>query len=229
MVLRVAGLPVPGPGDVLDAARSIAGWSTEALGVAASLPQRAAGVLDEIDALLRRVAELAGRAEAIIDRAGTIAAKTEATISAADNLIRQSSAVTIEVQHTVTAAGKVNTEAAAVVAKAAAATDDVTEIVATYRPLAQRAAPLAQRFVEELSEDEVHAAIRLIDQLPVLTERLERDILPVLATLEGVGPDVHELVAVLKEVRQAIHGVPGFRFFRRRGEEAEAQEQQVQG
>ena len=42
-------------------------------------------------------------------------------------------------------------------------------------------------------------------------------ILPILATLDRVGPDVHELLDVLKEVRQAINGVPGFAFLRKRG------------
>ena len=48
---------------------------------------------------------------------------------------------------------------------------------------------------------------------------METDILPILATLDRVGPDVHELLDVLKEVRQAINGIPGFTFLRKRGGE----------
>lgn len=231
-MLRVAGVAVPGPGDVIDAARSVAGWSADALGVAATLPQRAVDLVGEIERLVPRISSVVDHAEALIERVDAIAAEADATISAAATitasagaLIKQSGEVTAEAELTVTTAAKVNTQAATVVAKAEAATDGATEILAIYQPLAQRAAPLAKRFVEELTEEEVHAAIKLIDQLPEITERVERDILPVLTTLENVGPDVHELVDVLKEVRQAIHGVPGFRFFRRRGEEAEAEEQ----
>jgi hypothetical protein len=36
-----------------------------------------------------------------------------------------------------------------------------------------------------------------------------------------VGPDVHELLDVLKDVRLAIQGVPGFRTLRRRGADRE--------
>jgi hypothetical protein len=97
-------------------------------------------------------------------------------------------------------------------------------MLAVYQPIARRAAPLAERFVEEFSEEEVRAAIRLVDQLPQLTEHMETDIMPILATLDRVGPDVHELLEQLKEVRQAIQGIPGLGFFRRRGERADAEE-----
>jgi hypothetical protein len=114
--------------------------------------------------------------------------------------------------------------AGAVVDQAAGAADGASELLAVYQPIAHRAAPLANRFVEEFSEDEVHAAIRLVDQLPQLTEHMERDIMPILATLDRVGPDVHELLEQLKEVRQAIQGIPGLKFFRRRGEREDAEE-----
>ena len=45
--------------------------------------------------------------------------------------------------------------------------------------------------------------------------------MPVLAKLDQVGPDVHELLDVLKDVRLAIQGVPGFALFRRRGADKE--------
>ena len=89
----------------------------------------------------------------------------------------------------------------------------------TYQPIAAQAAPLARRFVQEFSEEELVAAIRLVDQLPRLTAHMESDIMPLLATLDRVGPDVHELLNQLREVRQAIQGIPGFRLFRKRGEE----------
>jgi len=39
-----------------------------------------------------------------------------------------------------------------------------------------------------------------------------------------IGPDVHELLSVTREVQQAINGIPGFGMFRRRGEEREQEE-----
>lgn len=41
------------------------------------------------------------------------------------------------------------------------------------------------------------------------------------ALVTQIGPDVHELLGVTREVQQAINGIPGFGMFRRRGEELE--------
>jgi D-serine deaminase-like pyridoxal phosphate-dependent protein len=111
--------------------------------------------------------------------------------------------------------------------QAAGAASGASDLLVTYQPIAERAAPLARKFVEEFSEEEVRAAVRMVDQLPQLTEHLETDIMPILATLDRVGPDVHELLEQLKEVRQAIQGIPGFGFFRRRGERDDGEENGV--
>jgi hypothetical protein len=71
----------------------------------------------------------------------------------------------------------------------------------------------------EFSAHEVQAAIRLVDELPRLSQHLNDDVLPILGTLNRVGPDIHELLDVAKDVRQAIQGIPGFDYLRRRGED----------
>lgn len=37
--------------------------------------------------------------------------------------------------------------------------------------------------------------------------------MPILATLDRVGPDIHDLLDVTRDLRQAILGLPGFAFF----------------
>ena len=82
-----------------------------------------------------------------------------------------------------------------------------------------KALPLLEKFTETLSPAEVDAAIKLVDELPVLTESLRTDVLPILSTLDRVGPDINELLHVMDDVRRAIVGIPGFSFLRRRGTE----------
>ncbi|HWM04603.1 MAG TPA: hypothetical protein VNP92_19880 [Actinophytocola sp.] len=106
---------------------------------------------------------------------------------------------------------EVISDATEAVADARRVTADVEEQVAAARPL--------MRFVEEFSAHEVTAAIKLVDELPRLAAHLSDDIMPILATLDRVGPDIHELLDVAKDVRQAILGIPGFEFLRRRGED----------
>lgn len=74
-------------------------------------------------------------------------------------------------------------------------------------------------FAKEFGEHEVRAAIEMVDELPRLARHLNEDVLPILTTLGQVGPDMHELLEVANDVRQAILGIPGFDYLRRRGED----------
>jgi hypothetical protein len=100
--------------------------------------------------------------------------------------------------------------------------DQAARIVDRYAPMADRMAPFAQQFVDELSEHEVHAAVRLVDLLPTISTYMERDIVPALGQ---IAPDIHLMSQVSRDVQEAIRGIPGFTFFERRGERKEAEEE----
>jgi hypothetical protein len=108
--------------------------------------------------------------------------------------------------------------ASSVVVQAGEATRGAGELLRAIEPVAAQGVPLASTFVRELAEEEVAAAVRMVDQLPRLAEHLESDIMPILATLDRVGPDMHELLNVVKDLREAIDGIPGLAYFRRRGQ-----------
>ena len=177
---------------------------------AGALVGRAGGVAEGADALVERAGGVADGAGALVERAGGVAEGADALVGprgVADGRRRAGRT-----------SGRGRPRGPALAARGAGGLLD------TYQPIAAQAAPLARRFVQEFSEDELVAAIRLVDQLPRLTEHMESDIMPLLATLDRVGPDVHELLNQLREVRQAIQGIPGFRLFRRRGEEIDEDE-----
>lgn len=123
----------------------------------------------------------------------------ESAVRRANELVERTDAVVTSSEEAVEHARRV-----------AAAADEVLE---STRPML--------RFVSELSQHEIEAAIRLVDELPKLAEHMTEDIMPILGTLDRVGPDIHELLDVAKDVRQAILGIPGFERLRRRGEEKE--------
>jgi len=148
----------------------------------------------------------------LIDEAASLLARTDRLLDA--------------VERTVATVDETSAKAEAVIARADAAALAAQRLTDLYVPLAERAAPLAKRFVDELGEHEVGAAIQLIDQLPAFTEHMETDVMPILATLDRVGPDIHELLDVTRDVRQAILGVPGFAFMRRRGEARDLREEE---
>jgi hypothetical protein len=120
----------------------------------------------------------------------------EDVVGRADELVRRTERVIDDATDSVEHARRVTTEA--------------EEQVAAARPILD--------FLREFSAHEIQAAIRLVDELPRLATHLADDIMPILATLDRVGPDIHELLAVGKDVRQAILGIPGFEYLRRRGE-----------
>jgi hypothetical protein len=121
----------------------------------------------------------------------------EDVVRRADELVRRTDQVVTDAARTVAHAGRVTTEA--------------EQQVAASRPILE--------FLKEFSAHEIEAAIRLVDELPRLAGHLSDDIMPILATLDHVGPDIHELLAVANDVRQAILGIPGFEYLRKRGED----------
>ncbi|ONI78092.1 hypothetical protein ALI144C_30090 [Actinosynnema sp. ALI-1.44] len=110
-----------------------------------------------------------------------------------------------------------------VVTSAEAAVEHARRVAVAAEEVIEATKPMV-RFAAEMSAHEVEAAIRLVDELPKLAEHMAEDIMPILGTLDRVGPDIHELLDVAKDVRQAIQGIPGFGYLRRRGEEKELEE-----
>ena len=114
-------------------------------------------------------------------------------------------------------AREITSGAREIVDGAGATSRSAQELLDLYKPMLERGAPLAGKFVDELSQEEIDAAIKLVDQMPQFTEHMVTDIMPILATLDRVGPDLHELLDVTKDLRQAIDGIPGFGFLKKRG------------
>lgn len=224
---------IPTPNDVFGLAKSTVGWAVSSATTVASVPARLFGALDGMEALLARVTE-------IVDRADALVARTEGTVDQVDVLLERvgiaaaQASAAIEVVNRITRSaeelvgnvGDVSQQASATVVSAQRTAAAADELLTVYQPIAHKAAPMAERFVSELSPNEVDAAIRLVDELPVLTEHMVTDIMPILRTLDRVGPEIHELLEVTHDVRRAIVGIPGFRFFRRRGEDRVTGEEQ---
>lgn len=198
--MRQSGSMELTPRGLLDLARST-------VETAVSVPGRVLGLLEAAEQVVRRADGMVSRTERVLD-------ETEALVDRAGAAVRATEALMARAEVVTAAAERVTTDAGHTARTSRELMDD-------YAPLAQRAHPLASRFVDELSAHEVDAAIELIDQLPALTKHLMNDILPIMSTLDRVGPDIHQLLEVTNDVRQAILGIPGFAFLRRRGEDKE--------
>jgi methyl-accepting chemotaxis protein len=149
--------------------------------------------------VFRWTADTTTAAASVPGRVLRLLSAAESVVERADDLVRRTETVVAGAEQAVADAKQVTADAQA-------------QVTAT-RPVIE--------FLEEFSAHEVQAAIRLVDELPRLSAHLNDDVLPILTTLNRVGPDIHELLDVAKDVRQAILGIPGFEFLRRRGEDKE--------
>ncbi|MFE9960458.1 hypothetical protein [Micromonospora sp. NPDC005299] len=232
-------IPLPRPGAVVGLTRSALDQALGSAAAFAAVPARAFAVLDEVETLLRRINGVVDRIEGTLDRTDRVlddaeaavrevavisAAATEA-IDTATGVATAAASVVGEADRVARAAATLVAEADAVAARAAGtvvaaeeAAGTAAELLDAYGPALRRAAPLATRFVEQLSPEEVTAAIRLVDELPKLKEHLTSDVLPILATLDRVGPDLHDLLGVTRDLKLAVAGIPGLGMLRRRGE-----------
>ena len=187
-------IPLPGPSAVLGGAVAAA----DALETAIGLVPRAAEAMTRLEALLDRAEKTADRADQVVTRADEATERVNVVLGTAELITRDSS-------RTVDGAKGV--------------LDRVDTSLVAWEPSLRRLAPSLERFADALSPDEVTAAITLVDRLPLVLDHVENDVLPMLRTLERVGPDVHELLEVAEDLRRVITGLPGIGLLRRRGED----------
>jgi hypothetical protein len=219
-------LPIPTPSDVLGLTRSAVGSAVDAAGELAALPGRAFEILDGIETTLRRVDLLLTRVEGVVERTEGVVERADRAVDRVETITASGAVPIEEASRLVAAAGAVIGEAEAVASRAAGAVSraeatagTAQDLLASYAGALREAAPMVRHFVEQLSHDEVDAAVRLVDELPRVTQHLIEDVLPILTTLDRVGPDIHDLLNVTKDLRQAIAGIPGLSILRRRGED----------
>lgn len=147
---------------------------------------------------------LPGRIDALLDDATRVVDRINRVVDSAEAVVAEVERATTSAEH--------------VVHSASLASRTALELVELIDPIARTSIPFARKFVDHLDENEVDAAIEMVNHLPVLVEHMEATI-PILATLDSVAPEVHELLNVTKDVRRAVIGIPGFKFFRNRGQE----------
>jgi hypothetical protein len=79
--------------------------------------------------------------------------------------------------------------------------------------------PTLRTLADTTHPEEVAALVTLVDHLPAVTLQVERDILPIMASLGSVAPDLHELLDVSRELNEILGKIPGIGRLKRRVEE----------
>ena len=234
------------PSDLAAAARSVLGWTDEAVQVLADLPARVAALVGEAERLVVRVGETLDRVDAAVGRVEGVVGDAQALVGRVDDVAGRAAEVAESAAGVADRADSVAESAAGVAVRAGSVADRADQVVdqiipvtgaaegvlesvgttsagaqallEVFQPMTERGAPLLQHFIDEFSVEELQALIKLVDQVPRFTEHMESDIMPILATLDRVGPDLNELLEVVKDVRLAVQGMPGLSLLRRRGD-----------
>jgi hypothetical protein len=97
-----------------------------------------------------------------------------------------------------------------------------TALVSAMEPSLTKLQPTLERLAETTDPREVDALVGLVDHLPLLVDRLERDILPILGTLTSVAPDLHDLLDVSRELNGMLAKIPGMGRIKQRVDEQQA-------
>ena len=231
-------LPVPGPRDVMSALER---GSEQVEALLGAVPRMLA-LLDQAEELVARASTIVDRVEVVADaataevaRVGTVVDAATAEVARVGTVVDAATAEVAKVGAVVDAATGEVTRVGTVVGAAAAEIDRVETVVGGAAAQADRAAalldvlepplttlqPTLQTLADTTHPEEVAALVTLVDHLPAVTEQFERDILPVLATLGSVAPDLHDLLDVSRELNEILGKIPGMGRIKRRVEEEE--------
>ncbi len=186
-----------GPADLLHAASSVKDGVTGAV----------TDVGDLFD-LLGRGVELMERAEALVTGAEGLLLEAQTQLDRSARTLDDAQALT--------------SDARALTAQAEAELAALTPL----REVAQEATPMLATVVDSVSPEEITAVVRAMDRLPQLVDALETGVLPMLGTLERVGPDVHDILESVSELATALQGLPGVGLLQRRGERKADEEEE---
>ena len=162
---------------------------------------------------------LIGRGPALVEQALTLVPRTLALLDSAEALLVRANGLVDRIDDTRREADALIVRTAGTVGSVEPTIERLQALLDSFAPALERLQPTLDRLAETTHPDEVDAMVKLIDQLPELVDRLESDVLPMLVTLRTVGPDVHDLLEITRELNQMLGKVPGMGRVKRRVEE----------
>jgi hypothetical protein len=163
----------------------------------------------------------------VIDALGRGAESIEALIAAVPRML----ALVDRADELVTKIDGVADRASALVARTDGVIDGaeahitrLTPLLDAFEPSLLKLQPTIEKLADTTHPDEVEALVELVDHLPQLAERMETDVMPMLASLSSVAPDLHDLLAVSRELNDMLAKVPGLGRLKKRIDEQQGED-----
>jgi len=158
----------------------------------------------------------------LVERAGDGLEQLFAAVPRLSALLAQAETLMVDVGALLARIEETRREAAVVVSRTNDTVTRADTLLAGLEPSLTKLQPTLERLADSTHPQEVDAMVRLIDQLPVLAEQMERDLLPVMRTLGSVAPDLHDLLDVSRELNGMLAKLPGMGRIKKRVDEQQA-------
>jgi hypothetical protein len=171
------------------------------------LLERGVEAVDHLLGAVPRLLKLLAEAEALLERTNLLIIRIESTREAADVVVSRTDAV-------VTRAERVVTNSDPLTAR-------LKQLLDSTEPSLVKLQPTLERLAETTDPREVDAMVALVDHLPLLANKLETDVIPIMDSLGTVAPDLHDLLDVSRELNEMLAKVPGLSRIMKRDEDSE--------
>jgi ABC-type transporter Mla subunit MlaD len=146
---------------------------------------------------------------ALVERGGEALEQLLAAVPRLGALLDDAERLLAEVDALVQRIETTRQDADTVVARVEEPVRRTDALLAALEPSLVKLQPTLERLADTTDPREVDALVGLVDHLPLLVERLERDVLPVMTTLRTVAPDLHDLLDVSRELNGMLAKLPG--------------------
>ncbi|HEU4511913.1 MAG TPA: hypothetical protein VFR87_02295 [Nocardioidaceae bacterium] len=224
---------VPGPHDVV----RLVERGTEAVTALLEAAPRLGALLDEAEDLLQRASTALDRLEATGSSADEVLRRTDAIVTRAEQAVMRVDEVVNDAQRSIArvdgvvgkaeqTVGRVDGvigKAEDTVARSGTVIDDADRAITTTDGLMRRVLtlldltepaltklqPTLERLADTTHPDEVDALVALVDHLPLLADRMEGEVIPIVRSLQNVGPDIHDLLDLTRALNEMLAAVPG--------------------
>lgn len=233
---------IPGPSDLVNAVS----WVGSSVDTLTELLPRVVTLVDSVEGLVERIHQVIDRAELTINRvddtmdrvdgvivgaesavvrADAVIVGAEAAVARADGVLTATEEATARATGVLDAAEATTARVDATVSGADQALGKASKLLDDYEPPLTTLKPTIDKLAETTHPEEIEALVHVIDMLPELTDSLRDDVLPMLKTLDSVGPDVRELLMVSRELNEMLGSLPGMGRIKKRVEEEQAEEE----
>ena len=137
---------------------------------------------------------LPGRVIGLITLAEQTLSAMRTTVTRTDALLDRVEALTCTAEGVVQAASRAVPAAAGAIEEARVLTARAAPLLEGYSEPLRRLEPMVRRLAEATQPGGVDALVTLLDRLPQLADAMDHEVIPLLAHLDQVGPDVNQLL-----------------------------------